>query len=48
MNIFGDLKDLETIKMKTRPLYEKAWSKFRDLFPCSLEFDTRMPSEEEF
>ena len=48
MNIFGDLKALETIKMKSRPLYEKAWSKFRDFFPCSLEFDTRIPSEEEF
>ena len=34
--------------MKSQPLYEKAWSKFRDFFPCSLEFDTRMPSEEQF
>ena len=48
INIFWDLKALETIKMKSRPLYEKAWSKFRDFFPCSLEFDTRIPSEEEF
>ena len=38
MNIFEDLKALETIKMKSGPLYKKAWSKF----------DTRMPSEEEF
>ena len=38
MNIFEDLQALETIKMKSRPLYKKAWSKF----------DTRMPSEEEF
>ena len=48
MNIFGDLKALETIKMKSPPLHEKAWSKFRDFFFCSLEFDTRIPSEEEF
>jgi len=38
INIFGKLKALETIKMKSLPLYEKAWSKF----PCSLEYDTIM------
>ena len=48
MNIFGDIEAFETIKVKSRPLYEKAWLKFREFFPCSLDFDTRMPSEEEF
>ena len=34
--------------MKSPPLHEKAWSKISYFFLCSLEFDTRIPSEEEF
>ena len=48
MNIIGDKEVTESIKQKSRLLYGKAWIRFRNHFKCSDEFESRMPTEEEF
>ena len=48
INVTGDNKATKSIKQKSRTTYERAWMRFRNHFKCSDEFESRMPTEEEF
>ena len=48
MEIHDDNTAVEGIKEKSRPAYIKAWAKFRLFQENSVEFETRIPTEQEF
>ena len=45
--ILDDTSALRMIKETSRPLYLKAWQSFKNHFDAKVQFDDRMPDEDE-